>query len=298
MLQFSQPWLATLTTRRGARFAAASVVGAGLVFSALVAGKDRALWIPPAEAQTPTPSAPQTSAAASVPSVDVSKSFSAEQRRAIEQVVREYLIGHPEVLVEISKELEQRQQAQLAETQKQTIVDKKSDIFKAPVDYVLGNANGNVAVVEFFDYNCAWCKRAVDEVSRLSKSDTNIRIVMKELPIFGDDSTYAAKAAMASVAQGKYWDFHLALMKEKRVTKENTLKIAEKVGLDVARLRRDMENPAFEQALKVNHELAQTLGIEGTPGFIVDTKVNVGYVPYDNLKELIADVRKAGCKVC
>jgi protein-disulfide isomerase len=159
-------------------------------------------------------------------------------------------------------------------------------------------AKGSISVVEFFDYNCGWCKKAVDDLNKLTAADPNVRIVFKELPIFGENSTVAAKAAMASVKQGKYWDFHVALMKEKQVTKDNVYTIAEKVGLNVDKLKADMADPAIEAALKENAAIAQALNIEGTPGFLVDTKVNVGYVPVDGLKALIADVRKAGCQVC
>jgi protein-disulfide isomerase len=228
----------------------------------------------------------------------VSKSFTGEQRIAIEQVVREYLLAHPEILLDVSRELERRQQLQAAANQQKTIEEKKADLFRAPTDFVFGNPNGNVSVVEFFDYNCGWCKRAVDEMVKLTKADPNVRVVFKELPIFGENSTFAAKAAMASVAQGKYWDFHVALMKERQVTKDNTLDIAKKVGLDVARLKRDMESPAIEAALRTNQELAQGLGIEGTPGFVIDSRVNVGFVPADGLKEILADIRKTGCKIC
>ncbi len=284
--------LNALTSRKGAMGGAAAVLGCSILTTAVMLGSlatvDRAGgFVTPALAQ----------AAAPAPT-DVSKVFTSEQRQAIEQVVRDFLVAHPEVLLEVTKELEQRQQAQMAESQSKLIVEKKASIFKASTDYVFGNPNGNIAVVEFFDYNCGWCKRAVDELGKLTKADPNVRVIMKELPIFGDNSTFAAKAAMASVAQGKYWEFHVAMMREKQVTKENTFKIAEKVGLDVARLKRDMENPAFEAALKANHDLAQGLGIEGTPGFIVDTKVNVGFVPADGLKDMIAEIRKSGCQVC
>jgi protein-disulfide isomerase len=281
MFNRALPSVAALTTPKGAGVAAAAIVALAALGTVLSPTRDAAV------AQSSAP-----------PAVDVSKSFSTDQRKAIEQVVREYLLAHPEILVEVSKELEQRQQAQLAANQQKLIVEKKASIFRAPTDFVFGNPNGNITVVEFFDYNCGWCKRAVDELVKLTKTDPNIRVVMKELPIFGENSAFAAKAAMASIAQGKYWDFHVALMKERQVTKDNTLKIAEKVGIDVARLKRDMENPAIEAALAVNHELAQGLGIEGTPGFIVDSRVNVGFLPADGLKQMIAEIRKAGCQVC
>lgn len=224
--------------------------------------------------------------------------FAPAQREAIEQIVRDYLLRHPEIMMDVSRELEKRQAvAQAAEHQK-VIQDKKAQIFLAPTDFVLGNPKGDITVVEFFDYNCGWCKKAVDELSKLTKADPNLRIVLKEFPIFGENSALAAKAAMASIKQNKYWDFHVALMKERQVTKDNLFRIAEKAGLDVTKLKAEMDNPAYETALKENTAIAQALGIEGTPGFIIDSRVNVGFLPADGLKDMIAEVRKAGCQVC
>ena len=213
-------------------------------------------------------------------------------------MIKSYLLSHPEVMVEVSKELEKRQASMQAENNKKLIVERKASIFRAPTDFVYGNPKGEITVVEFFDYNCGWCKKAVDEMTKLIKADPQVRVVFKELPIFGENSTLAAKAAMASVRQGKYWDYHVALMKEKQVTKDNLFKIAEKVGLNVERLKADMADPVFDAALKENAAIAQELGIEGTPGFIVDDKVNVGFVPAEGLKVLLSEVRKAGCQVC
>ena len=201
-------------------------------------------------------------------------------------------------MVEVSKELEKRQASMQAETNKKVIVDRKASIFRAPTDFVYGNPKGEITVVEFFDYNCGWCKKAVDEVNKLVKADPQVRIVFKELPIFGEASMLAAKAAMASLKQGKYWDFHVALMKEKQVSKDNLFKIAEKVGLNVDKLKADMADPVYDAALKENAAIAQDLGIEGTPGFIVDDKVNVGFVPAEGIIAMLADVRKAGCQAC
>jgi protein-disulfide isomerase len=224
--------------------------------------------------------------------------FSPEQKQAIERIVKDYLLQNPDILIEVGKELEKRQATMQVAEQKRLIVENKGQIFTAPTDFVLGNPKGDITVVEFFDYNCGWCKRAVDEVSKLATDDSNVKIVFKEFPIFGENSTTAAKAAMASIKQGKYWDFHRALMKERQVTKDNVFQIAEKVGLDVPKLRADMNNPEYDAAIKATSEIAQGLGIEGTPGFIVDAKVNVGYLPLDGLKQLIGEARKAGCQVC
>ncbi|MCL4765766.1 MAG: DsbA family protein [Hyphomicrobiaceae bacterium] len=235
----------------------------------------------------------------SAPAVSTENSpFSPEQKQAIERIVKDYLLQNPEVMIEVGQELEKRQAITKVAEQKRVIVENRGTIFAAPTDFVMGNPNGDITVVEFFDYNCGWCKRAVDELSKLAKADGNVKIIFKEFPIFGENSTLAAKAAMASLKQGKYWEFHLALMKERQVTKENVFKIADKAGLDLAKLKADMASPEFDAAIKSTSEIAQALGIEGTPGFIVDAKVNVGYLPVDGLKQLIAEARKAGCQVC
>ena len=224
--------------------------------------------------------------------------FTADQTQAIEQIVKDYLLKNPEILVEVSKELEKRQNLAQAAEQRRLIVENRGQIFASSTDFVLGDPKGDITVVEFFDYNCGWCKRAVDELTKLADADPNVKIILKEFPIFGENSVLAAKAAMASIKQGKYWDFHRALMKERQVTKDNIFPIAEKVGIDVAKLKADMANSEYDSAIKTTSEFAQALGIEGTPGFIVDAKVNVGYLPADGLKQLIGEARKAGCQVC
>ena len=286
--------LAALPTQKGALVAAPLLVGLAAVL--MLAGRPAPVvpqaMAPVRVAQAAAPAAPAAFAAPGV------SSFSPAQRAEIEGIIKSYLTQNPDVLIEVTKELEKRQAAMQADEHKKVIVEKKATIFNAPTDFVSGNPKGNITVVEFFDYNCGWCKKAVDELGKLTAADPNVRLVFKELPIFGENSTMAAKAAMASVKQGKYWDFHVALMKEKQVTKDNLFMIAAKVGLNVDKLKADMADPAYEAALKENNAIAQALGIEGTPGFIVDTKVNVGFIPAEGIKGLIADVRKAGCQVC
>ncbi len=295
--------LSTLVTNTGATIATCVMLATGAILSTdLVAkrsataasGAGTAAVMQPAAA----PAAKLVASAAATP-IDP-KLISPEQRRAIEQIMREYLVANPDVLIEAMKEYEARQQVASAAQAKLAIIEKKSQIFRSPVDVVLGNPNGDITVVEFFDYNCGWCKKAVDEIVKLSKADPKIRIVMKELPIFGGpNSQLAAKEAMASISQGKYWEFHQALMKERQVTKDNLFTVAEKVGLDVAKLKAEMASPKIEAAIKDTIALAQTLGIDGTPGFMVDAKINPGYMPLEQITEMIADVRKSGgCTVC
>ena len=289
--------LAVLTTKKGAAVCAVALAAAG----ALLTLGSQSPSPPSASAQlNPGGSIPITSAPSSslIPVGDETRPFTPQQKQTIEKIVRDYLLQNPELMVDISKELEKRQTLLQAAEHKRIISEKKASIFAARSDFVMGNPNGDITVVEFFDYNCGWCKRAVDEVTKLVKADPNVRVVFKELPIFGENSTFAAKAAMASIHQGKYWDFHLALMKERQVIKENVFRIAENVGLNVAKLKEDMANPAYDLALKETSQIAQSLGIEGTPGFIIDAKVSVGFVPADGLQEMIAEIRRAGCQVC
>ncbi|MEO1710795.1 MAG: DsbA family protein, partial [Pseudomonadota bacterium] len=128
--------------------------------------------------------------------------------------------------------------------------------------------------------------------------DDKVRVVMKEMPIFGEDSMFAAKAALAAKRQNKYWELHVALMQEQRVDKDVTLRVAKGLGIDTDKLQKDMSDPVFDKAIADNLQLAEALGIQGTPGFIIDTKVNVGFMPLDGLKQSIAEVRKDGCKAC
>ena len=291
--QTSPTFLSTLVTNTGATVATCVILAAGVMLSTnLLAGQSAVSGTRPAAVA-------ETAASVSRAPIDP-KVVSPEQRAAIETIIREYLLSHPEILVEVSKELETKQQAQAAAMAKSTIAEKKALIYRSPADVVLGNPQGDITVVEFFDYNCGWCKKAVDEVQKLVKSDPQVRVVMKELPIFGGpNSVLAAKAAMASIAQGKYWEFHQALMRERQVTPENLFKVAEKVGLDVAKLKTDMAKPEIEATIKETMALAQNLGIDGTPGFMVDAKINPGYMPHEQITEMIAEVRKTGgCTVC
>ena len=245
-----------------------------------------------------SPMAAMAQGAPAAPVEDKSGAFTPDQVKSLHAIIKDYLITNPEVIVDVTKELERRQAQQQAAEHERLIGENKARIFMAATDFVLGNPKGDISVVEFFDYNCGWCKRAVDDIVNLTKSDPKVRVVMKELPIFGEASTMAAKAAMASLRQGKYWEFHTALMREKQVTPQNLFSIAEKVGLNVARLKTDMADAKLDAALKDNAQIAQVLNIEGTPGFVIDSRVNVGYMPADAIRQVLSEIRKAGCKIC
>jgi protein-disulfide isomerase len=226
--------------------------------------------------------------------------FSDSQKAEIGQIVHDYLVAHPEVLIEVSKELEKKQQAAEDKQRLSAVGDNSDEIFRSKIDLVAGNAKGDVTMVEFFDYNCGWCKKGLPEVLQLMKDDGNLRVVMKEFPIFGEDSEYAARAALASRKQDKYWPFHLAMLgHEGKITKASVDQIAKDQGLDLDQLKKDMDSPEVVEAISRNQALAGKLAISGTPAFVIDTKVIPGYLPEDGLAATIKDVRAAGgCTVC
>jgi protein-disulfide isomerase len=226
--------------------------------------------------------------------------FDDTQKGEIEGIIKEYLMKNPEIIRDAMQELERRQAEQEAHAQLSAIKDNAAAIYRAEHDLIGGNPEGNISVVEFFDYNCGYCKRAFKDVMTMIEKDKDVRLVMKEFPILGPGSVYAAKAALASREQGKYWEFHMALLEHNgRIDEAAVDKVAEQSGLDLAKLRKDMEDPKVMQALQANMQLAESLRINGTPAFIIDQMLIPGAVGYDSLAAAIDDVRKAGgCKIC
>lgn len=217
----------------------------------------------------------------------------AAQRQAIEQVVREYLLQHPEVIVEAIEELQKRERADEERKAKQGLAKNKAKLFNDPASPVAGNPQGDVTLVEFFDYQCGYCKSVLADVKSLIKEDGKLRFVFKEYPILGPASVTAAKAALASRTQGKYEAYHTALMSHRGQLDEATiLKLASSVGLDTERLKKDMESPEVQQAIGANLALAEELGIRGTPGFVVGDRIVPGAIKLDDMKKLVAEARK------
>jgi protein-disulfide isomerase len=226
--------------------------------------------------------------------------ISAAQKTEIEALVHKYLLEHPEILQEMSTKLDERNKQAEEEVRTKTMKTQAAQIFHGAGDPVVGNPKGDVTMVEFFDYNCSWCKKSISEIQTLIKKDKNVRIVMKEFPIFGEGSEYAAKAALASVKQGKYWELHQALFaSESKVTAEVVDQIAAEQGIDVAKMKADMKDPAIVANVQKNQLLAQSLAINGTPAFMVDDQLSPGYLPLDGLEAMLATVRaNGGCKIC
>jgi protein-disulfide isomerase len=189
--------------------------------------------------------------------------------------------------------LQERQRAAEAETFKQTIAERSDDILNDPAAPVGGNPAGDVTLVEFFDYNCPYCRRVAPIVTELEEADPDLRIVYKEYPILGPGSQFAARAALAARKQGKYIPFHNALMQAtEQVTDATVMKVAREVGLDTEQLRADMQDPAIQEAIGRNLQLASALGITGTPSFIIGEEVVPGAVDLRTLQSLIARARR------
>jgi len=196
----------------------------------------------------------------------------AEQQR-IEKVVHNYLVKNPEVVIESLQVFQQKQmdQARKSVEKTQEAAPQFADrLFKQTTDPVIGNPNGAVTIVEFFDYQCPHCVEMTPIIEGLIKANPNLRIVLKEFPIRGPISEFASKAALAAQMQGKYFEFHKGIMNSKeKLTEDNILKIAQAAGLDVNKLKEDMKSNAVEQIIKTNYKLAQQLGLMGTPAFFI-----------------------------
>ncbi|MEO1206798.1 MAG: DsbA family protein [Pseudomonadota bacterium] len=231
-----------------------------------------------------------------------SEAFSPEQKTEIEKIVRSYLLANPEIFLEVQGVLEQRLQEQQTARLKSAITDNAQTLFKRADAPIAGNPDGDVTVVEFFDYNCGFCKRGFRDIASLISEDKNVKVVLKEFPIFGKGSEDAARVALAAKAQGKYWDVHRALLNlESRVDGTSALAAAEKLGLDMTKLKADMSSEPVNEEIATVRELAQKMGINGTPHFLVGDRTIAG-APEDLLEQFktnVADIRKnGGCKVC
>jgi len=220
-------------------------------------------------------------------------------KKQVVDIVRDYLTKNPEILVEMTTELDKRQQDEQAAQQGKAISKNADALFRSKKSFSAGNPDGDVTVVEFFDYNCGYCRRAMPDVVKLIDNDDKVKLVLKELPIFGDDSQDAAKGALAAHKQGKYFEMHQKLFAEPgKANKDKVLRIANELGLDVPQLEADMESEEIQAALDESRTLAQQLGLQGTPLYLIGDRVIPGAPDdlYDQLVEKVTEVREKGCE--
>lgn len=216
------------------------------------------------------------------------------QKKEMESVIREYLLNNPEVVIEaIKKYQEQEQLAQQADTAK--ALESVSTVFKDGEFPRSGTKDGDVLFVEFFDYQCGYCKKVFPAVMEIVNEDKNLDMVFVEFPILGEASVIASKAALASRKQGKYMDYHVALMEYRgRLSEPVIMKIATSVGLDADQLRSDMQSEEVEAHIQRNRELAKALGLRGTPAFIIGDSLAPGAISVEQMQQLIKQARANG----
>ena len=219
-------------------------------------------------------------------------SFSADEKRDVERIVRDYLLTHPEIIVRALQTFEANQKVAAETRARRLVAENLSRLEPVGPEYVAGNPDGDVTVFEFFDYRCPYCKRSFPGLMKTIKKDGNVRLVLKEFPILGQDSVLAARAALAAGAQGRYIEMHEALMQVNGAfTEERILDIAADQGLDIERLADDMYRPKVDDMIRRTYDLARTLEIRGTPAFVVGTEMIPGAVDGERLKALIAKAR-------
>lgn len=252
----------------------------------------RPFWLAPALTVTltllATPLAAQDAATGPAPTPP----FDAAQEEAVRNIVRDYLLANPEVLVEALQTYQERQRLAQQEAARQALASNRELLENDPDAPVMGNPDGDVVVVEFFDYRCPYCIQVADALRREVETDGNIRLVMKEFPILGPDSVTAARMALAANRQGKYEELHWTLMNVAgKVTEDKAWKAAERVGLDLDQLRADMQAPEIDAMLQRNFQLAQQLQVNGTPAFVVGDEVVRGAIEMPHLRYLVRQVR-------
>ncbi len=217
--------------------------------------------------------------------------FTEEQKKSMEKIIQDYLLKNPTIIRDALDALRLQEEEQKQKEVAKRIRSRSRDLQNDPSAPVLGNPNGDVTVVEFFDYNCGYCKRSFPVLKALIESDRSIRLVMKEFAILGPNSVTMAKAALAAKRQGKYLELHEAFMLGDQFEEKMLEGITKKVGLDYQKLLKDMEDRGIAQSLQKNYQLAEDLGINGTPAFIIGDNLVPGAIGFDALKKLISDAR-------
>lgn len=214
------------------------------------------------------------------------------QQLDFEQRIQNYLLANPEVVRDALLELERRELAAQEAQQQLAITQYADELFNSDRDFVAGNPDGDVTLVEFFDYNCGFCRRALGDLERLLDEDPNLRVVLKEFPVLGPGSIAAAKVSAASISEEQFFEFHRKLLtRPGGVDGVAAIEVAQDAGLDVTRIQVDAEDPAIVATLTDTLHMAQDLGINGTPSYVIGNQLVIGAVGYDELKQRIAAAR-------
>ena len=219
--------------------------------------------------------------------------FSKEQKMEIEGMITEYITQNPDVIMNSLENFRVKELERLEQEAQEKAANLTKDFKDSDAHPSAGNKDGDIVVIEFFDYNCGYCKKALTAIQDLTKKNDDVKVVFIELPILGESSTLFAKWSLAAHEQGNYFEFHQEIMDHRGAkTEAEIVKLAEKVGLDTKKLKEDSESEKVTAALDANRELAQSIGVSGTPGFIIGDQVVKGYIPYEQMEEIITQIRE------
>ena len=220
------------------------------------------------------------------------KAADALNKSEVETIIKEYLLENPEVLIESLENFRTQQERDQQANAKKSI-EKHIEYLTSADAPSVGPADADVVVVEFFDYNCGYCRRAVPDIQKLIKEDTNVRFVFREMPILSPNSRDVARWSIAAHKQDKYFEFHAALMEKRGNRSPAVMKeMAEELGLDADKLEKDANSAAVKKMLEKDVEVARAIGIRGTPAFIIGGDLYPGYLGEDGLRQTIENARK------
>lgn len=227
--------------------------------------------------------------AAFIPSSQAQETLS---KSDVEVIIKEYLMENPEVLIDSLESYRDKQEQQQARSAAENIKKHEAYLTRAEAPSI-GNPEADVTVIEFFDYNCGYCRRAVPDIQKMLKEDKNVRFVFKEMPILSQTSHEIAKWSLAAHEQGKYFEYHAALMSKRGANNaENFKKIAKGLGLDPDQLEKDAKSEKVAKDLEKSIQIAREIGVRGTPAFIIDGELYPGYLGEDGLRQAIEKARQ------
>jgi len=239
--------------------------------------------------------------AASLALIQPAAALDDQQKKEFGEFIKEYLVAHPEVLLDAQAALEKKQEEARLTQSAQAVVQNKDAIFNSKSDVSLGNPKGDITVVEFFDYNCTYCRHALPDMDALLKQDPNLRFVLKEFPILGPDSLAASRVsdAFRKLAPEKYAAFHRALLStEGRASEDSAIEVAGSLGVNEKTIRAEMAKSPNTDAVKATYQLATDLNVTGTPAYVIGNETISGAIGLDALQQKIANVRSCGKTSC
>jgi len=230
------------------------------------------------------------------PKIKTASGATAAEREKIERIVREYILKNPSIIREATIALAAQEEKEKSDRAAANLKTFHKEIFSDASTPTSGNARGDVSIAVFFDYNCGYCRRSLPGLNEILKKDSAVRVVYKEFPILGPQSLVAAKAALAANLQGKYLEFHNALLESGEINDDIIKSIAGKLNLNYAKLQQDMEGKTVAEEIAKNYQLATSLDINGTPAYIVGSKLLPGAVDAEGLTRVIAAERETAHK--